>query len=964
MKVYDSQGRLKVVGFTGPTGPPGTQSVTCAELSATASLLSAAIDVVSDGLSDLRSAHEVLSNRVSANSTVATPSVTSAEVQVVSAQAASAIASEVSNRMSADAVLSAAITIVSNAASVADVHASTASAAATSADGHANTVSARVVSVSAELASLVQIASAAATSADAHANTASAAATSADNHANTVSARVVSVSAELASLVQIASAAATSADAHANTASAAATSADAHANTASAAATSVDARIASLSAGFASLSARSVGDVSTHGFQSIFNALSNRISANTGGAGSVTSTELSVGLLGILQLRNDDGLDASAGNPVFVGASAASTFRVAAGLDNDTKEAIGMVTSTITVGATGSIQTRGILSLTSAQWDERTGQTGGLTIGSKYYLASTAGNLTLTPPFDAARAVGVAIDGNKMLLGFNLVDDARPYISAISARDFVGGSVHGFQSVVNALSNRISAVSVTSQELSVRVQVASAAATSADNHANTVSGAANVISARVVSVSAELASLVQIASAAATSADNHANTASAAATSVDARVTSASAVVQAVSAQALSTHRNLLRVEDITSLSNAGSVPDGIYYVRTGQSAGNSEVSIPPSAGLLGRRILVVSKATPAKVLATPPDIFNGGTSAASITLTNPWDNVLLIANTVDGWDVVFERAALGGGTGSVTSAEVSVLVQVASAAATSADGHANTVSSRLVSVSAELASLLASTSAALRADITSTSAVIKADINSVSAAIMADAASHLASTSAAIKADINSVSAAIMADAASHLASTSAAIKADINSVSAAIINEVSVQYGRGQFRRVTGAQAIATATFTKVSGLSLSIEGSGFYEIHGQLVWSQSGAGSASAIFNFGMSMTAQPTMAAFRMMGNAGNFAASASIVASVLPFQIQFGGASAICATPSIMYSAKPNPGASGSVAVTMFFDGVLAGSTVQSQLKVVAACSTGAFGINIQPGSYIRAFRIG
>lgn len=171
-----------------------------------------------------------------------------------------------------------------------------------------NVVSQRVVSVSAELASLVQIASAAATSANNHASIASAAATSVDSRLNAVSAnpigqggpyiglqtiinalsawssaietsietnsaRMTSISAELASLVQVASAAATSADAHAAAASAAATS---------------------VLAGISAVSARSTGNVSTRGLQSVVDALSNRISAaGGGGGGSVTSTELS-----------------------------------------------------------------------------------------------------------------------------------------------------------------------------------------------------------------------------------------------------------------------------------------------------------------------------------------------------------------------------------------------------------------------------------------------------------------------------------------------------------------------------------------------------------------------------------------------------------------------------------------------------------------------------------------------
>lgn len=270
-------------------------------------------------------------------------SVTSAEVQTIS----NAVSAETVNRVGADNALSAAINLVSAAAGAAEIHASAASAAATSADGHANTVSARVVSVSAELASLVQIASVAAISADTHANTASAAATSVDGRVNSinafisgisarsvgnvsthgfqsvinalsnrisaagggtgsvtstevsavsaqaasainvVSARVVSVSAELASLVQIASAAATSADTHANTVSARVVSVSAElaslVQIASAAATSVDARVNSVNTFISGISARSAGNISTHGFQSVINALSGRLVSIVGG---------------------------------------------------------------------------------------------------------------------------------------------------------------------------------------------------------------------------------------------------------------------------------------------------------------------------------------------------------------------------------------------------------------------------------------------------------------------------------------------------------------------------------------------------------------------------------------------------------------------------------------------------------------------------------------------------------
>lgn len=616
-------------------------------------------------ISALSAAHTSLVDRVSANSAAGGGgSVTSAEVQV-------------------------------------------ASAAATSADNHANTVSARVVSVSAELASLVQIASAAATSADGHAATASLAATSADGHANTVSARAVSISAELASLVQIASAAATSADGHANTASAAATS--------------VNNRVNSVNSFISGISSRSVGNVSTHGLQSVINALSGRIAAV--GGGSVTSAELDA------------------------------------------------------VSNAVSVET-------------------------------------------AARIVG---------------DDA------LSAK-------------IDTVSDRLSTLSTNYTSLVNRVSANSAAG-----------GGGSVTSTELSAVSAQALSALAVELADRVSAD----------AVLQNRISTLSGTV--------STHASALA------------------SVNTALSA----------------------------------------VSANSATSVKGLQPVI---------DLLSARIAAAGGGGSVTSAEV----QVASAAATSADAHANTVSARVVSVSAELASLLASTSATLN------NAINSEQSNRISADAALFAGIHEVSTS------VNAVSLrliSVSAEVVSLLASASATLETHIVAASAAatsvlnLHNTLSAGLGAPQFKRVTGAQAIATATFTKVSGLSLSIEGSGFYEVHGQLVWSQSGGGSASAIFNFGMSMTAQPVMAMFRMQGNSQN------LIASATAQHTQFGGNSAICATPSIMYSVKISA-VSGSVVGTMFFDGVLAASTVGSQLKVVAACSTGAFGINIQPGSYVRAYKIG
>lgn len=264
MKVYDSLGRLKLNTAAMASAQP--TSAQFSALSAHVEVVSARVVSVSAELASLIQIASAAATSADAHANTVSARVVSVSaelaslVQIASAAATSADAhaNTVSARVvSVSAELASLIQIASAAATSADAHANTASAAATSADAHANTVSARVVSVSAELASLVQIASAAATSADAH--------------ANTVSARVVSVSAELASLVQIASAAATSADAHANAASAAATSVLNFVN---------------------GVSVKSVGGTSVKGLQSVVNALSNRISATAAGTASATSAEL------------------------------------------------------------------------------------------------------------------------------------------------------------------------------------------------------------------------------------------------------------------------------------------------------------------------------------------------------------------------------------------------------------------------------------------------------------------------------------------------------------------------------------------------------------------------------------------------------------------------------------------------------------------------------------------------
>jgi len=72
-----------------------------------------------------------------------------------------------------------------------------------------------------------------------------------------------------------------------------------------------------------------------------------------------------------------------------------------------TVQVLGLVRdASIASAAAGSIQTDGILTATTGEWDAVTGQSGGLTAGSAYYLSSaTAGLLTPTAPTSAGTFV-------------------------------------------------------------------------------------------------------------------------------------------------------------------------------------------------------------------------------------------------------------------------------------------------------------------------------------------------------------------------------------------------------------------------------------------------------------------------------------------------------------------------------------------------------------------------------
>lgn len=117
----------------------------------------------------------------------------------------------------------------------------------------------------------------------------------------------------------------------------------------------------------------------------------------------------------VSQLQAGDTLDASAsevdvftatnggvdglieGEPVYI--SADNTVQRGRANAAGTTRAIALCKAAVAASGTGTFQSNGQATLTTAQWDSVTGQTGGLTPGAVYYLSSaTAGRLTTTAP--------------------------------------------------------------------------------------------------------------------------------------------------------------------------------------------------------------------------------------------------------------------------------------------------------------------------------------------------------------------------------------------------------------------------------------------------------------------------------------------------------------------------------------------------------------------------------------
>lgn len=108
--------------------------------------------------------------------------------------------------------------------------------------------------------------------------------------------------------------------------------------------------------------------------------------------------DVSVNEVDSVQQVNDNAGAIVIGTPVYTSGSGSVDKAKADALA--TVEVLGLVRdASIAATVSGNIQTDGVLSATTGQWDAITGQTGGLTVGAVYFLsAASAGQLTVTAP--------------------------------------------------------------------------------------------------------------------------------------------------------------------------------------------------------------------------------------------------------------------------------------------------------------------------------------------------------------------------------------------------------------------------------------------------------------------------------------------------------------------------------------------------------------------------------------
>jgi len=142
-------------------------------------------------------------------------------------------------------------------------------------------------------------------------------------------------------------------------------------------------------------------------------------------------------------VSNNSGDTISIGMAVYV--SGANAITAAQANAESTSKVIGLAQEEIADSATGNIITEGLLSLTTGQWDALTGDSGGLTAGTTYYLDdATAGHITGTKPTGSGNYVtklGTAIDETTLVVDLELPETVIGSANTVCAVATDGSSV-------------------------------------------------------------------------------------------------------------------------------------------------------------------------------------------------------------------------------------------------------------------------------------------------------------------------------------------------------------------------------------------------------------------------------------------------------------------------------------------------------------------------------------------
>lgn len=724
---------------------------------------------------------------------------------------------------------------------------------------------------------------------------------------------------------------------------------------------------------------------------SLHNVLSNRVSANsgTGGSGSVTSQELSVAAAG-LSGRIDTASALGTTADTHAGTASAAATSVDAKLINvSARTSTGGATSIKglqSVINTLSAQVSNLLSLhdvLSNRVSANSGTGGGGSVTSQELSVAAAG---LSARIDTASALGTTADthaGTASLAATSVdgrVNSVNTFLSGLSVRTSVGGatSIHGVQSVLNALSTQIS------NEASVRaasVQTASAAATSVDGRLNNVStrtsvggvtstkglqSALNNLSAQNSNEASVRAASVQTASAAAAAADARVTSVNLALSGLSVRTSSGGATsihgLQSLF-NTLSTqisNEASIRAVSVNTASAAATSVDGRLNnvsVRTSSGGATSIKGLQSALNTLSTQIsneasIRAVSVNTASLAATSVDgrlnnvsVRTSTGGATSIKGLQSAFNTLStqISNLLSLHDVLSNRVSANSGAAGVSAKSVG---------GTSVRGLQSVVDALSNRISAVIAGATSVTSTEY--SVRTTAGVSIRGFQSIFNALSNRISAAGGGAGSVTSTELSAHSAALSCRAFSANGSAATSVKGHqsvINQISNTLSNAFSagsVTRGRTRIITATVAQSVGTA-LTDIAGTTVEVSANFYYEYRAHL----NVAMSAANTFGIGITFPAQTGGACTGTMiavGSVGNSAWESAGNTRIQGFDDDGSG--------SIIMSILK-----GVVSVTPCDIVANFAPTANGNIVLQYRSSVSTSNLKINPGSFVRLFKL-